>query len=404
MNFKNHLSAFLLILFISVPVLSQDVVQGMSKERLSRIDGWIQTEMDKKNIPGAVAMVSRNGEVVYEKAFGYSNLDKKVEMANDNIFYIQSMTKPVMTVAFMMLYEEGYFQLTDPVHWFIPAFKDLKVAKDPDKGIESGLEDLETDITIEHLLTHTSGMTHGLGGTKLDQEFIEKMFANKYENISDRLDKTLEFPLVSQPGAQWYYSMAPDALSVLIEKFSGMSTNDFLQQRLFDPLGMDDTGYNVPKSNSKRVVQNTHKKDGTIFNAERQVPWKDVTVWSGVNALFSTPSDYMKFCHMLQNGGELNGKRYLSRKTLETMTLNHTGDLFGRPGEGFGHGFAVVDDLAGTQKLGSEGLHYWGGAFNTHFFVDPKEKISMVFFSQTEPFTWYFHDKMRQLVYQAVVD
>jgi len=209
---------------------------------------------------------------------------------------------------------------------------------------------------------------------------------------------------MSQPGEQWYYSAAPDVLSVLIEKFSGIPTNEFLKQRLFDPMGMEHTGYNVAKADSKRIVQNTGKKDGEIFNAERQVPWTDNVIWSGVNALFSTPGDYLKFCHMLQNGGEFDGRRYLSRKTLEIMTLNHTADLFGRPGEGFGLGFAVVDDLAGTGKLGSEGLYYWGGAFNTHFFVDPKEKISMIFFSQSEPFTWYFHDKMRQLVYQAVVD
>jgi CubicO group peptidase (beta-lactamase class C family) len=326
-------------------------------------------------------------------------------METNSLFYIQSMTKPIITAAFMMLYEEGHFLLTDPVSMYLPKMKDLRVSVDVSQGKDGETVALESEITISQLLTHTAGLSHGLGGSTLDRELMKTVLMSPHENISARTNVVLDFPLIGQPGEQWYYSFAPDVLSVLIEQFSGMSTNEFLQRRIFDPLGMNNTGYNVPAADANRIVMNHgFTEAGDLQVTENQPPNSGVTVWSGVNALYSTIDDYFIFCQMLLNGGSYNNQQLLSRKTVELMTLNQTGDLFPSPGEGFGLGFAVVTDLAETKNLGSEGLFYWSGAFNTHFFVDPKEKIIAVLMSQRQPHDSFYHRKLRQLVYQAVVE
>jgi len=194
-------------------------------------------------------------------------------------------------------------------------------------------------------------------------------------------------------------------LSVLIEQFSGMSTQDFLLERIFKPLGMKDTGYNLTKAQQARVAKVYSKNnDGVLLPIPNQPRMEGNTIWSGVNGLFSTAQDYMIFCQMLLNEGKGNGKQLLSRKTVELMTYNHVGNLFNRPGEGFGLGFAVVTDVAGTKLPGSEGIFYWGGAYNTHFFIDPKEKLVSILMSHETHFSWWYHDKMREMVYQAMVD
>jgi CubicO group peptidase (beta-lactamase class C family) len=219
------------------------------------------------------------------------------------------------------------------------------------------------------------------------------------------VDKLLSLPLLGQPGEQWAYSAAPDVLSVLIEKFSGQSTNQFLTDRIFKPLRMKDTGYNLTKEQQARVVKvHGPDKSGVLNNMTSQPKMEGNTLWSGVNALFSTPEDYAHFCQMLLNGGKYEGNQLLSPKTIELMILNHSGKLFTTPGEGFGYGFAVVEDLSETNNLGSNGLFYWAGAFNTHFFIDPEEKLIAIFMTQTNEFTWYYHQKLRQMVYQSIID
>ncbi len=403
---KLLISVTLLILsFVQVAGQSADkVIAGVSIDRLKHFETFIRSEIEHKNIPGAAVMISRNGTVVYEAAFGSSNISDNVPMKANDLFYIQSMTKPIITVAFMMLYEEGHFQLSDPVSKYIPAFKDLKVSSDVSTGIAGPTVPLNKEITIAHLLSHTSGLTHGLGQTQLDKDFLQQYFVPAWPDIQSRVGAISKSPLMGQPGEQWYYSVAPDVLSVLIEKFSGMSTQDFLIERIFKPIGMKDTGYNLSKAQQARVVKLHSKSDGNLIVTKEQPKMEGNTVWSGVNALFSTPQDYMLFCRMLLNGGKANGKQLLSRKTIDIMTMNQTGKLYDRPGEGFGYGFAVVTDLAATKNLGSPGLFYWGGAFNTHFFVDPKEKLIAIFMTQQAPYTNMYHDRMRQLVYQAIVD
>jgi CubicO group peptidase (beta-lactamase class C family) len=404
-----HFKSLLLILFIAIqaPVSAQTTeknIAGISLERLKRYENFINAEIDQGNIPGAVSLIVKDGQVVNNASYGFSNLGTKTPMKVDDLFFIQSMTKPIISVAFMMLYEEGHFMLTDPVSKYIPAFKDLKVSKHVKDGATGESEPLKSEITIAQLLSHTSGLTHGLGSSQLDKDFSKEYFQKEYADIKARVASIPKIPLVGQPGNQWYYSVAPDVLSVLIEQFSGKSTKDFLSERIFIPLGMKDTGYNLTRAQQARVVKVTSKTDGSLTTTEYQPKMEGNKIWSGVNALYSTAADYMAFCQMLLNGGQANGKQFLSPKTIELMTSNHSGKLYNRPGEGFGLGFAVLLDGAESKLLGSEGLYYWAGAFNTHFFIDPKEKMVSIFMTHEAHFNQVYHDKMRQLVYQAFVD
>ena len=386
------------------------VIAGISVDRLKSYDHFIQSEIDQHKISGAVSLIMRNGVIVQNRVFGYRDVENKVAMKTDDLFYIQSMTKPIITVAFMMLFEEGHFLLTDPVSKYIPEFKNMRVIKNIEDGIHGEKETLKSEITIAQLLSHTAGLTHGISGNKFDGEWIKEVFGKPWNNIKERTLSFTTLPMIGQPGKQWYYSAAPDLLSTLIEKFSGKTTDEFLKERIFKPLGMSNTGYNLTEEQMARVVKVYNvETNGTLSLVPRQPQSKDNKVWSGMNGLFSTPEDYLKFCQMLMNHGSWNGKQYLSRKTIDIMTKNHVGDMYiknnaDRQGEGFGYGFAVIEDVAKTNQLGSNGLFYWSGAFNTHFFIDPKENLISIFFTQSNPHDIFYHMKMRQFVYQAIVD
>ncbi len=395
---------FVLLTFTSVAQVSKSV-EGVSIDRLTRLENFVKDEISKGNIPGAVTMIMRNGKIIHHSALGFKDVNENVLMDKNDLFYIQSMTKPIITVAFMMLYEEGYFSLTDPISKFIPSFKKVRVAKDLSKGLASPTDSLESEITIAQILSHTSGLTHGLGSNPYELEF-RKAYFKPWSTIEQRASSITNFPLLGQPGKQWRYSAGPDVISMLIEKFSGMSTQEFLSQRIFQPLGMDDTGYNLTKAQLARVVK-LHSKSptgGPIKLSAMQPKAEGVTLFSGVNGLYSSAKDYGIFCQMLINGGKSNGKQLLSRKTVDLMTTNHAGSLFSRAGEGFGLGFAVVTDVGATKLPGSNGLFYWSGANNTHFFIDPKEHLIALFLTQESNHTIMYHDRLRQLVYQALVD
>ena len=316
-----------------------------------------------------------------------------------------SMTKPIVTVAFMMLYEEGHFFLTDPVSKYLPQFSNLRVALDPNEGKEGATEPAKTEITIHQLLTHTAGFSHGLGGTKLDNETAQALYFEPQENIESRVNTLVSLPLFAQPGEQWYYSASPDVLALLIEHFSGMSTADFLQKRIFDPLQMNDTGYNIAKSKQERWVPvHNINETGVLVNSEQQLPKDGNTVFGGTHGLFSTASDYMKFCQMLLNKGRANGQQLLGTKTLELMTMNHVGKLYQSPGQGFGLGFGITTDLAESMATGSVGQYYWGGAYCTYFFIDPEEELAAILMSQLQPYSNFYGGKMRQYIYQSITD
>jgi CubicO group peptidase (beta-lactamase class C family) len=400
-----------LFLLISLSIASNisgqtpKIVAGVNVDRIKFLNKYVQSEIDNGNIPGAVTMIIRNGTVVHQGALGYKNVATKTPMTINDLFYIQSMTKPIISTAFMMLYEEGHFKLDDPVSKYLPEFKNLRVVRSVNDGPDAPTDSLKSEITITQLLSHTGGLTHGLNLNPVDLRFRRGYFRPEIKTIQERVANITKFPLLAQPGTSWNYSAGPDVLCVLIEKFSGMSVNEFLKSRIFDPLGMKNTGYNVPKTEQSKIVAvHTKGKNGSISVAGFQPPFENVTVWSGVNGLFSTAADYATFCQMMMAGGTFKGKQYLSRKTIELMTSNHSGDLFADPGTEWGLGFAVVTDGPATKTAASKGLFYWGGANNTHFFIDPKEKLIALFMTQESNFTWDYHNKLRQLVYQTIAD
>lgn len=384
---------------------AQKIIAGINIDRVKRLDKFVQSEIDKGNIPGAVTMIIHNGIVVHQGALGYKNVSTKTPMKIDDLFYIQSMTKPIISTAFMMLYEEGYFKLDDPVSKYIPEFKNFRVVRSVNDGPDDPTDSLKSEMTITQLMSHSSGLMHGINDNPVEKRFRKGYFFNQSKTIQEHVSNITKFPLLAQPGTQWNYSAGPDVLCVLIEKFSGMSVNEFLKTRIFDPLEMKSTGYNVPKSEQSKIVS-LHLKgnNGTISVAANQPPFENVTVWSGVNGLFSTAADYTTFCQMMMAGGTYKGKQYLSRKTVDLMTSNQTGDLFQLPGTQWGLGFAVVTDGPATKTPASKGLFFWAGGNNTHFFIDPKEKLIAIFMTQEGNFTLDYHTSLRQMVYQTLAD
>jgi CubicO group peptidase (beta-lactamase class C family) len=409
LNMKNMKLLFLFIGLISQSSLiaqqAPTIVAGINVNRLPRLEKYVQTQMANGNIPGAVTMVIHNGKVVHLAANGYKNIATKSPMKTDDLFYIQSMTKPIISVAFMMLYEEGYFKLDDPVSKYLPEFKNLRVVRSNQDGPDAPTDSLKSQITIAQLMSHSSGLTHGLSQNPVERRFRAGYFKPNLSSIQERVSNITKFPLLAQPGTQWNYSAGPDVMCVLIEKFSGMSTDAFLKARIFEPLGMKNTGYNVPKDQQSKIVSlHTKGADGILNVSKMQAPFENVKVWSGVNGLYATASDYATFCQMMMAGGTFQGKQYLSRKTVELMTSNHTGNLFQMPGTGWGLGFAVVKDGAATLTPASTGLFYWSGANNTHFFIDPKEKLIALFMTQESNHNFDYHLALRQLVYQSIAD
>ncbi|PZX55721.1 serine hydrolase domain-containing protein [Algoriphagus chordae] len=405
--FKNHLRLLVIaLLLLSDGALAQALHHEQTKlspERLVRYDNYLQKEIDEGRLAGAVTLIYKNGEQAHQKTLGYSDLDTKAPMKADQIFYIQSMTKPIITTAFMMLYEEGHFLLNDPVSKYIPEFKDAMVAKDAKLGTAGGLEPLDSPIRIHQLMSHTAGLSHGLGQSEVDKEVLQGIYYVDHPDIKSRVEAYAGLPLYAQPGERWYYSAAPDILARLIEVFSGMTADEFLQKRLLGPLGMSDTRYNLNEEQASRMATlHSYDKSGKLIVAPRQTPTSGNKVFAGANALFSTAHDYARFALMMSNGGELEGKRYLSPKTVEIMTINQIGDIQREPGQGFGFGFGVTTNLADTKSLGSVGTYYWSGAYCTYFFIDPKEDLISILMTQTAPFSGFYDQKMRQMVYQAI--
>ncbi|TMM53288.1 beta-lactamase family protein [Maribacter algarum] len=401
-----------ILLFFSCDGLNAQMVSKsgthpptVSVERLGKYEAFLKKEIADGKIPGAVSYIMINGQLVHNGAYGYSSLKDMTPMQEDQILHLMSMTKPIVTVAFMMLYEEGHFFLSDPVSKYLPQFKDLKVAKDLNAGLNGETEPANKEITIHHVLTHTAGFSHGLAGTELDNAIAKALYFEPQKDIESRVNTLASLPLVGHPGEQWYYSASPDILALLIEHFSGVNVADFLQERIFNPLGMKDTGYNITKENQKRwgPVHN-YNKEGKMANSEQQLPIEGNTVYGGTHGLFSTAPDYMKFCQMLLNNGKLNGQQFLSPKTLELMTMNQIGDLSQGPGQGFGLGFGVTTDVAASKSLGSVGRYYWGGAYSTYFFIDPKEELIAILMTQIQPYSGYYANKFQQFIYQSLTE
>jgi CubicO group peptidase (beta-lactamase class C family) len=390
--------------------------QGFSLTRLSRIDAHMQRYVDESKLVGIIAAIARRGQLVYRETFGQMDREAGKPMELDAIFRIYSMSKPITSVAVMMLYEEGRFLLHDPVSRFIPGFKHTKVfAGETESGFE--LTDLEREITILDLLTHTSGLSYG---SEPDQVYVDKLYQQRiWEAWRGDRDATLEelvreltfMPLVFQPGSAWRYSMATDVLGYLVQVLSGMPFEQFLQERIFEPLGMVDTDFYVPEAKVDRFAVVYGPAEGGGIKALDAQMGRDYThptkCPSGGGGLVSTTADYLCFAQMMLNKGELDGVRLLGRKTVEWMTINHLPNglhLPAGPWRKFGLGVDVWASLSGHPQ-GSVGRYGWGGAAGTRFWVDPQEALIGLFMVQIMPGSHYpIQDEFEVLTYQALVD
>lgn len=393
---------------------------GMSPERLRRIHESIQRHIDAGEICGAVTLVARQGRIVHFEAHGLMDLESKKPMERDTIFRLASMTKPVTGVAVLMLVEEGKVRLSDPVSKFIPSLKDPKVAVarhtgpprppgQPPAEAQYYLIPAEREITIRDLLTHTSGL--GSAGLTSPEQAKLLQSRAKTDTLADFTARFGTIPLEFQPGSQWRYSglMGIDALGRVVEVASGKSFAQFLEERLFGPLGMKDTSFYVaPDRRSRLVTLYRRSASGQLEKNPNQEALMSQTYFSGGGGLSSTAEDYLQFAQMLVNGGELNGRRYLSPRTVSLMASNHVGDMFngqlGRPARGMGFGFtvAVIQDAVAAGLRLSNGSFGWDGAFGTQVWIDPKEKMVDVLMIQTQ--VGQVQRDFENAVMQAIVD
>jgi CubicO group peptidase (beta-lactamase class C family) len=392
---------------------------GVSPQRLVRLHEGMQRFVDRNEIAGVVTLVSREGRTVDTHATGFQDLESKTPMRTDTLFRIASMTKPITSVAVMMLYEEGKLLLTDPVSKFIPSFKSTQVLEaGADKPVAP-----RRQITIRDLLSHRSGITYGFMnggavGSGYRKSGVTDGLTATTMTLAENIDKLAAEPLVAQPGAAFNYSLSTDVLGRVVEVVSGQPFEVFVRERLIKPLKMVDTDFVVPESKWSRLAT-VYTSDGSggirpmkdpeSFGNTVMSPiasYKTKTYFSGGAGLVSTASDYARFAHMLLNGGALDGVQYLSPKTIELMTANHISDLppspILGPGAGFGLGFRVTTDLAATGTLGSVGRYGWVGIYGTEFWVDPKEKLVAILLVQRYPGS-PVAAAFQPLVYQALV-
>ena len=391
---------------------------GISEDRLKRIDQICTNAIAAGDIPGVVALISRKGKTVYHKAYGYADEDGRV-LKKDDIFRIASQTKAITSTAVMMLWEEGHFQLNDPISKYIPEFANptlLESFNEADSSFTT--KPAEKEITIRHLLSHTSGLGYGVidGDPQFKKMYakagITDLYTTKNITIEESVKKLAKLPLHHNPGEKFTYSEGLDVLGYFIEIISGMPFDQFLQERIFNPLQMNDTGFYLPESKAGRLVRVQQPVDGkwknfpvTFYDPDYPIKGSK-RFFSGGAGLSSTAADYAKFLQMYLNGGEANGHRLLSRTTIKSIMGNQTGDLFGGGSSYHGLAFGVVtkhgEAMGGN---GSEGTFSWGGYFNTQYFADPEEQIIGVIMKNTQGTNsdktgWQF----RQLVFQTIND
>jgi len=384
---------------------------GMSSERLSRIDTALESSVEKGKIPGAVVLIARKGKIVYFKNFGLRDKAASSPMKNDTIFRLYSVTKPLVAVATMILMEEGKLALSDPVAKYIPSFKEIKVGEI--KKDASGQETVTTvkprrAMTVQDLLRHTSGLTYEFWNFKgpIHSQYY-KLGINKYDQtIAEMADKLATIPLVAHPGSKYVYSRSFDVLGRVVEVASGMPLDKFMEERLFKPLEMNDTGFHIEQS----------KLDQVAFLAPKAFLYIDLTkpriFFAGGEGLVSTAGDLARFCQMLLNGGQLEGKYLLGPKTVAFMTSDHLGSLGHRsdptylpgPGYGSGFGFYVRVDAGISYFPGNVGEFYKGGYGGAVFWVDPKEELIGVYMMSDPAHSMEYRYLVKSLIYQAILD
>lgn len=408
---------------------------GLSSDRLSRITAAMESDVAAGRIAGAVGLIARNGQVAYFEARGKADRERGVAMRPDTVFRIYSMSKPITSAALMMLYEEGRFRLSDPVAKYLPELEKVMVLVDKKAGERGGSSGVGTllgqreepevspdeyelvkpsrAMTVQDLMRHTSGLTYGFSQNDLvDRMYRKARLLNFDKTLAEAVAKLGTLPLKYQPGTRFEYSVSVDVQGRLIEVLSGMALDEFLKQRVFDPLQMTDTGFYVPEPNWDRLAQIYQPQEGGAKIKARDGELggrytKNPALLSGGGGLVSTAADYLRFCQMMLNGGELDGARLLSRKTVELMTIDHlaaTG-VERDGGYGFGLGVAVANDLARSGLNGSLGEYNWGGAAGTKFWIDPQEKMIGIYMVQILPHDGLLYgDVFKRLAYQAIAD
>ena len=389
---------------------------GMSSERLERLTAALQAYVDEDRLAGAVAIVARRGKIAYMEAVGYRDKESGAPMTTDAIFRIASQTKALASVGVMLLQEEGRLLITDPVGKYLPEFMETTVAE-PNGSGGYNVVPAKRSITIRDLLTHTAGISYGNGPAAdkwAEAGITGWYFADRDETVGDVMARLAELPLDGHPGEAWIYGYNTDILGAMIEKISGQTLGAFLGERLFGPLGMDDTHFFLPAGKVGRLATVYSATDsggierapdpGHMVGQGAYVdgPRKSFSAGAG---LVSTAADYARFLQMMLNGGELDGVRVLSRKTVESMTVGHTGDIPFRPGQSFGLGFSVVEDPAALGLPASVGEFAWGGAYHSTYWVDPAEEMVVAYMTQIIPAGDIDdHGKLRALVHQAIID
>tara|TARA_B100000035_G_scaffold314831_1_gene332573 strand:+ start:2001 stop:3218 length:1218 start_codon:yes stop_codon:yes gene_type:complete len=381
---------------------------GLELSKLEDFEAYLKEEIKTSKAAGIEVLINHKGQNVWHKSFGFSSLKDNRPLEKNSIYYIQSMTKPIMSVAIMQLIEKGKLSLDDYASDYYLPLKKLRVIKDMNTGIHGPTVNAKEPITIRHLLTHTAGLSHGLEENKFDQQLFKLMYNDlfdpaEYNILEERVDKLMQVPLIGQPGEQWYYSAAPDILALILQRITGQSIDSYLRENIFDPLFMNDTGYNVDENQQHRIMQvHFNTDDGNLVNSHVQVPPSGNTVYGGTHGIFSSTEDFLKFCKMILNKGIHNGKRILKEDTVALMLKNHVGNLIGQS-RGFGLGFGVLYDTSKDPSLANTGQIYWGGYFKTHFFIDPIEKIIGIIMTQKIPNTDEYIIELNRAVYGAIL-
>ena len=381
---------------------------GLSTARLARLGAVMAGEIERGRVPGAVALVARRGRLGYFESFGRRDAASGAPMTKDAIFRIYSMTKPITSVAAMMLWEEGRFLLSDPIAKYLPDLSRLDVAVDRDGQIER--VPVLRAVTIQDLLRHTSGLTYEFRGSgPVHRMYRSAKVDSRAQSNADQVATLGRMPLLHQPGTRWEYGRSTDVIGRLIEVLSGQKLSTFFEQRILAPLGMVDTAFHVPPLHHGRLAEAFGKDPDSGVTVQLHEVRDPPNFESGGGGLVSTAADYARFLQMLLNGGTLGGRRFLSRKTLELMTADHLGPITGAsdlllPGHGFGLGFAVRLHAGIAPVPGSIGQYFWGGLAGTTFWIDPAEQLFALMLIQAPGLRDYYRTLFRDLVYAAVDD
>ena len=422
-------TAAALSVVMALPVAAQGIPRVQSPEevgflstRLKRLSDRMNEGVKNNELPGAVVLIARNGKLVMFESYGFRDKDAKIAMTNDAIFRIASMTKPIVTLAAVMLMEEGKLTLADRVSTYIPAFADTKVAvaKKKDDGTnEVVLEPQFRPMTVHDLMRHTSGLTYGAAGANpVKQSYLDMKVNDRTQTNAEMADKLAKLSLLYQPGTTWEYSMSTDVLGRVVEVASGMPLDKFIEERITKPLKMGDTAFEVAadkKARGAKPMREGPKNElPSIPDVTEKFTWR-----SGGGGMVSTAADYARFLQMFANGGQLDGVRLVSRKTIDLMTadalppdIRMGADMFrfealepsARMGQGFGLGFAVRNVQGVNPLPGTPGDYYWGGAYGTYFWHDPRERMYVILMMQSPAARLRYRFLLRDLVYQAMVN